>query len=127
SRITLLTGNTYFSDPAKKYPSVRRAYGEYAFNLDWVILFSIDQTAESPEVKELENVVSETWQIASKFRSSTTRKYIGAVDAIANLKAKRGAFVSKAEFETYWRSFDWSKNATPEEIEAEAESEVDDG
>jgi hypothetical protein len=121
SRIALITGNSYFANPDVKHPNVARPYSEYSLHLDWVILFSIDETADYPEVTELEQIVAETWQIASKQRPSSTRNYIGAVDAIAALKAKKGEFASQEEFETYWRSFNWNKKPTAEELRSEAE------
>ena len=125
SRITLITGNTYFAEPDKKRRGIRRPFSKYAFHFDWVILSSIDEKAEFPEVFEVELVVAQTWQIASKSRSSSTRNYIGAVDAISDLRSKRGEFKSQEDFETYWRSFPWSKEATREELASEDESGAD--
>jgi hypothetical protein len=112
SRISLLTGNTYFATPDRKRGGALRPYGDYSLHLDWIIIFSIDVNMPFPEVTDLEQVIAETWQIASTSRSSTTRNYIGAVNAISDLREKRGAFTTQEEFENYWRSFNWTKKAS---------------
>ena len=104
SRITLLTGNTYFARPDLPHPSISRPYNSFTWHLDWVILFDIDPSADFPEVSNVESIISETWRIASKQRSSETRNYIGAVATIDALRAKQGDFDSREEFESFWRA-----------------------
>lgn len=103
SRITLLTGNTYFAQPDELHASILRPYNQYWVHLDWIMLFDIDTEAEMPEVTNVEHVIAETWRVASRRRSSETRNYIGAVDALNALVAKRGEFGSRQEFEHFWR------------------------
>jgi hypothetical protein len=67
------------------------------------MLFDIDAEAAMPEVSNVEHIIAETWQVASHQRSSETRNYIGAVNSLADLKAKRGEFASREEFEHFWR------------------------
>jgi hypothetical protein len=105
SRITLLTGNTYFARPDSPHPSISRPYNAYSWHVDRVILFDVDPLADFPEVSNVESIVSETWQIASRQRSSETRNYIGAVTSIGALRARHGDFPSREEFERFWRSY----------------------
>lgn len=103
SRITLLTGNTYFARPEQRHPNILRPYRDYTWHLHWIILYDLDPKASHPAVTNTESIVAETWQVASRRRSSETRNYIGAVDSIPALRAKTGDFRSREEFENYWR------------------------
>lgn len=103
SRITLLTGNTYFAFPHDPHPSIMRPYNDYWTHLDWLMLFDLDAEAAMPEVSSVEHVIGETWQVASRSRSSETRNYIGAVTSLKRLRAKSGEFGSRGEFEHFWR------------------------
>ena len=51
--------------------------------------------------------MAETWKIASKQRSSTTREYLGAVDSIDRLRNEQGEFATAEEFYKFWRAHDW--------------------
>lgn len=104
SRITLMTGNTYFRTPSIKWPGALRPFDEYAAHLDIVVLYTFVPDSES-RIADVEILAHETWRLASRQRSSTTREYIGAVVDIAALRAGRGEFETKAEFEAYWRKF----------------------
>ena len=103
SRITLLTGNTYFAHPDEPHASIMRPYNAYWVHIDWIMLFDIDAEAEMPEVSNVEHVIAETWQVASRQRSSETRNYIGAVNALSALREKQGDFGTRDEFEHFWR------------------------
>ncbi len=120
SRISLLTGDTFFARPDQPHPgSIMRPYNAYWHHLDWIMLFDIDVAAARPEVTNIDHVIVETWRVASRQRSSRTRNYIGAVTALRDLREKRGAFDSRAAFERYWRDeyTDW-RQTPPRETTA---------
>jgi hypothetical protein len=100
SRITLGPFDTYFRRPNEPIPGVGVAYGDMAWHLDLIVLYDW----EEGEVKSVEVLVVETWRVGSMKRSSTTRNYIGAVDAIADLRNERGEFDTAADFYSYWRA-----------------------
>lgn len=76
------------------------AYGDMAWHIDLIVLYDwVDGSVENVEV-----LVVETWRVASRQRSSTTRNYIGAVDTIADLRAERGEFGTIEEFYGFWRA-----------------------
>jgi hypothetical protein len=127
SRITLLTGNTYFARPNEAHPSIMRPYNLYWAHLDWIMLFDIDVDAAMPEVSDVEHVIAETWRIASRQRSSETRNYVGAVDSLSDLRAKRGEFNSREEFEHYWRRTYTGWRETPGLAERRAAYAVEQG
>ncbi|MCM0022144.1 MAG: hypothetical protein NBV67_19305 [Tagaea sp.] len=104
SRITLMTGNTYFRTPSIKWPGALRPFNAYAAHLDVVVLYTFVPTSES-RIADVDILAHETWRLASRQRSSTTREYIGAVVDIGSLKAGKGEFETKVDFETYWRKF----------------------
>ena len=104
SRITLYTGNTYFRYPEIQWPGTFRPFNDYTTHLDLIALYTLNEESLS-RIEDLELIVQESWRIASKQRSSTTREYIGAVISIDALRAGKGEFDSQAEFYGYWRKF----------------------
>ena len=102
SRITLYTGNTYFRYPELPWSGTFRRFNEYAGHLDIVVLYTFAER-ELSRILDLEILVHESWRIASKRRSSTTREYIGAVTSIDALRAGKGEFQSQDEFYAFWR------------------------
>jgi hypothetical protein len=100
SRITLGPFDSYFRRPADPIPGVGVAYGDMTWHLDLIVLYDWSEA----DVSNIEIVVVETWRVASRRRSSTTRNYIGAVDTIADLRAERGEFASIEDFYAFWRS-----------------------
>lgn len=104
SRITLCTGNTYFKWPRLHWPGTFRPYGDYASHLDVLVIYTLveDSTARAYDI---ELIVQETWRIASRKRSSTTREYLGAVDLIQDLRDGKGEFATQDEFLKFWRAF----------------------
>jgi hypothetical protein len=104
SRITLCTGNTYFKRPNKGFPLILHKFGDYREHIAVVHLYSFDPGTLS-HVSRLETVVHPMWRIGSKRRSSTTRKYIGAVLEVKRLRAGQGDFPTARAFYRYWRSF----------------------
>lgn len=104
SRCTLYTGNTYFKWPTIRWPGMFRPFDEYATHLDVIGIYRLD-VGYRGRVRDLELLVHEPWQVASKERSSTTREYIGAVTSVAALREGRGEFDTEAAFYRYWRAY----------------------
>lgn len=104
SRITLYTGNTYFKWPDLHWPGTFRPFNEYASHLDIIMIYTLNRDTPA-RVDDLEVLVQEVWQIASKQRSSTTREYIGAVDGLDDLRDGRGEFATPDDFYSYWRRY----------------------
>lgn len=104
SRITLYTGNTYFRYPQLLWPGSFRPFQDYNSHLDLIALYTLN-TETNSRIDDLELVVHESWRIASRERSSTTREYIGAVTALEDLRHGRGAFETPEAFYGYWRKF----------------------
>lgn len=102
SRITLYTGNTFFRYPTLHWPGTFRPFGDYAQHLDVLAIYTLDSERFS-RVADLEIIVQESWRIASRQRSSTTREYLGAVMSIENLREGRGEFATEADFYAFWR------------------------
>jgi hypothetical protein len=104
SRITLYTGNTYFRYPELHWPAILRPFQDYESHLDLIVLYTFNPEVLS-RIEEVELLVHESWRIASKERSSTTREYLGAVTNIEALRAGRGEFDSEQAFYDYWRKY----------------------
>ncbi len=122
SKITLGPFNNYFRRPTVPIPGVNVAYGDMAWHLDLIVLYDY----VDGDVTNIEILVVETWRVASKQKSSTTRDYIGAVSQIAKLRNEEGAFASEAEFHAFWRSYPVSKaKAETEAAEPESVEPVD--
>jgi len=102
SRITLYTGNTYFRHPTLQWPGMFRPFDDYQSHLDIIVLYTLNEMSAA-RIEDLELIVQETWRVASKQRSSTTREYLGAVTNIEALRAARGEFATKEEFYRFWR------------------------
>lgn len=104
SRITLYTGNTYFRWPALHWPGTFRPFQDYDAHLDIVVIYTLDETSAS-RIADMELIVHETWRLASRQRSSTTREYLGAVDDIDRLRRGAGDFATKEEFYKFWQKY----------------------
>jgi hypothetical protein len=104
SRITLYTGNTYFKWPDLHWPGTFRPFEDYVSHLDVIMIYTLNPDSNA-RVEDLEVLVQEPWRIASRDRSSTTREYIGAVNAIRDLRAGQGAFKTPKDFYDYWRKY----------------------
>jgi hypothetical protein len=117
NRIALYTGNTYFLWPQLKFSGIARPFGDYQEHVSIVVIYTFD--ASIPErITDVQVVVQETWQIASRARASATREYIGSVQRIGELIDGRGEFVSAAEFYDYWRHSTrrWKKSPEAERL-----------
>lgn len=100
SRITLGPFDSYFRRPDDPIPGVGVAYGDMEWHIDLVVLYDwIDANVQNVEI-----LVVETWRVASRKQSSTTRNYIGAVQRIDDLRSERGSFDSVDDFYRFWRS-----------------------
>lgn len=106
SRITLYTGNTYFRFPKVHWPGTFRPFQDYKSHLDLIVLYTLDENSLA-RAQSVELVVQEAWRIGSRQRSSTTREYIGAVQAIEDLRAGKGEFETEQAFYAYWRKFNF--------------------
>ena len=104
SRITLYTGNTYFRYPQVKWPATFRPFQDYGSHLSLIALYTLN-TESDGRIDDLQLIVHETWRIASKQRSSTTREYLGAVQSLADLAAGRGEFETEEAFYAFWRKY----------------------
>ena len=102
SRITLYTGNTYFRHPQLRWPGTFRPFREYGSHLDLIAIYTLNDQ-NLARIEDLELIVHESWRIASKQRSSTTREYLGAVTSIADLRDGKGEFGNQQDFYTFWR------------------------
>lgn len=106
SRISLYTGNTFFRYPDAKWAGAMRPFGEYLGHISVIIVYTLDHTSVS-RAQDVEIIVHESWRLASKQRSSTTREYLGAVTDLAALREGRGEFATAEDFYKYWRNFDF--------------------
>jgi hypothetical protein len=106
SRISLYTGNTFFKYPDLKWPGTLRPFGSYAGHISLLVIYTLDATSLS-RVRDTEVIVHESWRLASKQRSSTTREYLGAVVDIQALREGRGEFASPDEFYKFWRAYNF--------------------
>jgi len=106
SRITLYTGNTYFRFPQLRWPGTFRPFDDYARHLALICIYTLEPSLYS-RVSDLELLVHETWRVASRQRSSTTREYLGAIDTIQRLRDGEGEFERAEDFYRYWRRFNF--------------------
>jgi hypothetical protein len=117
NRIALYTGNTYFLWPQLKFSGILRPFGEYEELISIVVIHTYDP-ALPERITDVQVIVHETWQIASKSRASGTREYIGSVQRIGDLVAGRGEFESPEDFYAYWRhsARRWKKSPEAEKL-----------
>ena len=124
SRITLGPFDSYFRRPDEPIPGVGVPYGGFTWHLDLIVVYDWDDA----NVENVEILVVETWRVASMKRSSTTRNYMGAVNALDDLRSEQGDFSTIEEFYQYWRSMPVKGAAPPLEPEAlEPEEAIEEG
>jgi hypothetical protein len=111
SRITLFTGNTFFRYPSLWWPGTFRTFEEYASHVDVLGIYTLDEGSLG-RISDLELIVHQSWRIASKQRSSTTREYIGAVKGLDALRDGRGEFPNETAFYKFWRAYRFRIGAT---------------
>ena len=104
SRITLYTGNTYFRYPQLLWPGTFRPFQDYGSHISLIAIYTLNSESLS-RIEDLDLIVHETWRIASKQRSSTTREYIGAMQRIDDIKNANGEFENEEDFYAFWRKF----------------------
>lgn len=104
SAITLYTGNTYFRYPTLHWRGTFRPFETYGSHLVLIALYTLNRESMS-RIDDLELIVTESWRVASRKRSSTTREYIGAVKGIDDLRSGKGAFATQEAFLAYWRKY----------------------
>ena len=98
--ISLLTGNTFFLHDLL-FPGMEILYSEYRSHLDVVVIYTFDEISYS-HVSDPELIVHDTWRLASRGRSSSTREYIGAVRSLERLRRGEGDFPTMEAFRAYW-------------------------
>ena len=69
-----------------------------------MIIYTLDKGSIA-RVLDPEVIVHESWRLASKKRSSTTREYLGAVLDLDALRQGRGEFETSDAFYKYWRAY----------------------
>jgi hypothetical protein len=114
SRITLYTGNTYFRWPELQWPGTFRPFQDYTAHLDLIALYTLVEESLN-RIEDFELLLTESWRIGSKQRSSTTREYIGAVQSIADLKSGAGEFDTEADFYRFWRNYQFKTGRAVEQ------------
>lgn len=117
SRITLGPYDKYFRFPTAKMAGSWIPYGDIDHHLDAIVLYDY----LGGVVSNVEPLVVETWRVASRVRSSGTRKYMGAVMEIDRLRREVGEFPSEEAFQAYWRAFPLGPVSTEAEAGPEAE------
>jgi Restriction endonuclease EcoRV len=100
SRITLGPYDKYFRNPEVKMAGAVLPYGEFTSHLAIIVLYDY----EGGEISGVEPLVVEKWRVASRKRSSGTRKYFGAVMEIDRLRREQGEFASADEFYDFWQN-----------------------
>jgi hypothetical protein len=104
SRITLYTGNTYFKYQDLHLPGILRPFNDYTRHLDVLVIYDFVPD-RFERIEDVEIIVHESWRIASRQRSSTTREYIGAVQKLDDLRSGSGEFTSREDFYAYWHRY----------------------
>ncbi|TSD00612.1 MAG: type II restriction endonuclease [Candidatus Peregrinibacteria bacterium Greene1014_49] len=101
SRMTLYSFGTYLKHQGKKFPQIIRPFNEYAYHLDLIAIFDVDN--KNKKVSNFELLVVEPWKIASTRASSATRDYVGAIMEIDKMRANTGGeFSTQQEFYDHW-------------------------
>jgi hypothetical protein len=117
NRIALYTGNTYFLWPQLKFSGIARPFGDYQEHISIVVVYTFEP-ALPERITDVQVIVQETWQIASKARASATREYIGSVQRIDDLVDGRGEFDTADAFYEHWRHSTrrWKKSPEAERL-----------
>lgn len=88
------------------YPDLEFTFDDYARHLSLICIYTLEEFAPS-RASNLELLLHDTWRIASRQRSSTTREYLGAVVNIDALRNGEGEFENPEDFYRYWRRFNF--------------------
>jgi len=106
SGMTLGSYGQYFSNPKKDTQWTRFPYGE--FDEHWIVCFAYqwDDDLDSHEmVYEIETIIGQKWEFASKSSGSGTTTAIGSQKNMDVLRNRDATFNSEEEFEEYWREY----------------------
>jgi hypothetical protein len=106
SGMTLGSYGQYFSNPDKDTQWTRFPYG--AFDEHWIVCFAYqwDDNLDSREmVYEVETIVGQKWELASRTSGSGTTTAIGSQTDMDTLQNREAVFDSEEEFEGYWQEY----------------------
>lgn len=106
SGMTLGSYGQYFSNPEKDTQWTRFPYG--AFDEHWIVCFAYqwDDDLDSREmVYEVETIVGQKWELASRTSGSGTTTAIGSQTDMNALRNRDAFFDSEEEFEEYWQEY----------------------
>jgi hypothetical protein len=106
SGMTLGSYGQYFSNPEKDTQWTRFPYG--AFDEHWIVCFAYqwDDDLDSREmVYEVETLVGQKWEFASRTSGSGTTTAIGSQKDMDALRNRNANFDSEEEFEEYWQEY----------------------
>jgi hypothetical protein len=106
SGITLGSYGQYFSNPEMDTQWTRFPYG--AYDEHWIVCFAYqwDDDLDSREmVYEVETVIGQKWEFASRTSGSGTTTAIGSQKDMESLRDRDAIFDSEEEFEEYWQEY----------------------
>ncbi len=106
SGITLGSYGQYFSNPERDTQWTRFPYGD--FDEHWIVCFAYqwDDDLDSREmVYEVETVIGQKWEFASRTSGSGTTTAIGSQTDMESLRNRDPLFNSEEQFEEYWQEY----------------------
>lgn len=106
SGMTLGSYGQYFSNPDTDTQWTRFPYG--AYDEHWVVCFAYrwDDGLNSQEmVYDVETIVGQKWELASRSSGSGTTTAIGSQKSMESLVNREAIFGSEEEFEEYWQDY----------------------
>jgi hypothetical protein len=106
STMTLGSYGQYFSNPGKDTQWTRFPYG--AYDEHWIVCFAYqwdDELDSQDMVSEVETLVGQKWEFASRSSGSGTTTAIGSQKDMNALRNRNALFNSEKEFEDYWRDY----------------------
>ncbi|PSQ29598.1 hypothetical protein BRD16_09395 [Halobacteriales archaeon SW_6_65_46] len=106
SGMTLGSYGQYFSNPETDTQWTRFPYG--AYDEHWIVCFAYqwDDDLDSREmVYEVETLVGQKWEFASRTSGSGTTTAIGSQKDMDALRNRDALFDSEEEFEEYWQEY----------------------
>ncbi|WP_424015575.1 type II restriction endonuclease [Halorubrum xinjiangense] len=106
SGMTLGSYGQYFSNPNTDTQWTRFPYAE--FDEHWIVCFAYqwDDKLDSREmVYEVETIVGQKWELASRTSGSGTTTAIGSQTDMDALRHRDALFDSEEEFEEYWQEY----------------------
>jgi len=96
---TLGSYGGYFGKESKKNCTL--PYNSYTSH--WVL--GVIYSRVAGQIKDIDLILREKWQIASRKQGSGNTKNIGSIKSIADLKSDKTIFSSEDEFTSYWMNY----------------------